>query len=115
MKKLSKARYIYYRGKKENEFQSPKDKIVIPYSRNIDNNAHILGKNNPIVFSYPRTVESILINVYQKTRNTTAGVYKIPCKDCDKAYYGQTGRSLQNRITEHKRSVRYGQNNSAIF
>ena len=53
--------------------------------------------------------------MYQKTRDATAGVYKIPCKGCDKAYYGQTGRSLQNRINEHKRSVRYGQNNSAIF
>ena len=114
-KAISKARFIYYRGKKDKEYQGNKDKIVIPYSRNIDDNARILGKNNPIVFSYPRTLGSVLINVYQKTRDKTAGVYKIPCKDCNKPYYGQTGRSVQKRITEHQQAVRNGQNNSAIF
>ena len=114
-KSISKARYIYYRGKKENEFQGNKDKMVIPYSRNIDNNVNILGKDSPIVFSYPRTVGSALINVYQKTRDVTAGVYQIPCKDCDKSYYGQTGRSLDKRIYEHKQAVRHARNNSAIF
>ena len=42
-------------------------------------------------------------------------MYRIPCKDCDKSYYGQTGSSLSQRLTVHKRSVRYGQETSAIF
>ena len=39
----------------------------------------------------------------------------IPCLDCDKSYYGQTGRSINQRISEHKRSIRYGQENSSVF
>lgn len=32
-------------------------------------------------------------------------VYRIPCKDCPKAYIGQSGRSLVLRLKEHKRAV----------
>ena len=53
--------------------------------------------------------------MYQNKNDVTSGVYRIPCKDCDKWYYGQTGRSLEVRITEHKRSVSQAQKNNAIF
>ena len=33
----------------------------------------------------------------------------------NKVYVGQTGCNLAARIVEHKRSVRYGQENSALF
>ena len=100
---------------KDDNVHDSQNKIVIPFSREVRNVTEILGKNNPIIFSYPRTIGSALINVYQNRNEATAGVYRIPCKDCDKSYYGQTGRSLSQRITEHKRSVRYGQETSAIF
>nr|CAI5830742.1 unnamed protein product [Callosobruchus analis] len=32
-------------------------------------------------------------------------VYKIPCKDCNKCYIGQTGRYMNTRINEHRRDV----------
>ena len=32
-------------------------------------------------------------------------MYKIPCKDCEKAYVGQTGHSVDQRIKEHKRAL----------
>ena len=32
-------------------------------------------------------------------------VYKIPCKDCEKVYIGETGRN-QKRLVEHKAAVR---------
>ena len=35
-------------------------------------------------------------------------MYKIPCKDCDQCYIGQTGRSLSCRLKEHKRAVEKG-------
>ena len=31
-------------------------------------------------------------------------VYRIPCQDCDKTYIGQTGRTLEHRVKEHKRA-----------
>jgi len=35
----------------------------------------------------------------------TPGIYRIPC-ECGKVYIGQSGRSIQLRIKEHKRHVR---------
>ena len=37
-----------------------------------------------------------------------AGVYRIPCVQCDSAYFGETGRSFTTRISEHKAAVRLG-------
>ena len=33
-------------------------------------------------------------------------VYKIPCK-CGKVYIGETGRTMQDRIKEHDRDIRF--------
>ena len=33
-------------------------------------------------------------------------VYEIPCKDCNKVYIGETGRSLAERMKEHKYAVK---------
>ena len=33
-------------------------------------------------------------------------VYRIPCQDCDVSYIGETGRSLQKRLSEHKYAVK---------
>ena len=114
-KATNKAKSIFYRGKSNSEFQNPQNKIILPYTKSISRIPEVLGKNNPIVFSYPRSVGSSVINVYQNKKEVTAGVYNIPCKACDRSYYGQTGRSINQRILEHKRAVRYGHDNSAIF
>ena len=38
--------------------------------------------------------------------NSRAGaVYKIPCAECPASYVGETGRILECRIKEHKRSI----------
>ena len=33
-------------------------------------------------------------------------VYKIPCKDCNISYNGETKRSFEVRTNEHKRAVK---------
>ena len=38
-------------------------------------------------------------------------VYRISCKDCHQSYIGQSGRSLQHRLKEHKRAVFCGNTN----
>ena len=35
----------------------------------------------------------------------TAGVYAIGCKQCNSFYFGESGRSVNIRINEHKRAV----------
>ena len=42
-------------------------------------------------------------------------VYSIPCNRCDQFYIGQTGKFLEKRLEQHKQSVRYGQENNAVF
>ena len=39
-------------------------------------------------------------------------IYEIPCKDCEKLYIGETGRTLKKRVSEHKRAVmKFNMNN----
>ena len=33
-------------------------------------------------------------------------VYEVPCKDCPSVYIGETGRTLEKRITEHKTAMK---------
>ena len=32
-------------------------------------------------------------------------VYKIPCKNCERVYVGETGRRLAARVKEHRKEV----------
>ena len=109
-----KANQIFYRPPNQ-EKDTFSNKINIPYIDSIKRLTEPLGKSNPFSFSYPNTIGSSLVNVYQKKTKNETGVYTIPCNECNKKYVGYTNKGLLQRITEHKRSVRYGQQNSAIF
>ena len=66
-----------------------------------------------VVFKYEQTVKSSLI---KNSPTTDSGcVYTIPCKNCDEVYVGQTGKTLKERLTQHKYSVRTGQQSSGVF
>ena len=53
------------------------------------------------------TLRQILVHPKDKLETLENGeiVYKIPCKICNKAYIGETGRQLKTRIEEHKKDV----------
>ena len=41
-------------------------------------------------------------------------IYKVPCRDCEASFIGETGRSLQKRITEHKYAVKTNNRKNGI-
>ena len=63
----------------------------------------------PIIQTTPQTIKN-LTSISKCTNNITtshAGIYSIPCKDCDKYYIGEIQRNLEKRIYEHKLSIKW--------
>ena len=54
------------------------------------------------------TLRSSLVKVKQPRpdRKKKGVVYEVPCKDCSSVYNGETGRTLEKRISEHKTAVK---------
>ena len=80
------------------------------------NTAPLLNKAGvSVVQTSSMTIENILKKGRNKNqREEVAGVYSIPCKDCDKMYIGETFRGLKTRIREHKYDMRCFNTNNAI-
>ena len=77
--------------------------------KNVDNRVSV-------VFNNTNTIRNKLIRNSPAIRHTTdkKGIYIIPCIDCTQVYVGETGRSLDIRVVEHKRACRLGYENSAV-
>ena len=62
------------------------------------------------------TLPRLLTNVKNKDKpeDRPGAVHKIICCDCKATYYGETGRNLSTRLTEHKRATRNGDVNNHI-
>ena len=54
-----------------------------------------------------QTIISLLIHPKDKRGQQDARecVYKIPCKNCNKTYIGETGRAFSIRLQEHRQEV----------
>ena len=69
--------------------------------------------NINVVFHNKNILRNLLI---KNSPDSHSGcIYRIPCIDCDRFYIGQTGKSLEVRIKQHKYSVRTGQLSNALF
>ena len=61
-------------------------------------------------------IQNILMHNKQLTNKrdkyTQSGVYKLTCRDCNKAYVGQIGKKILARCNEHKNAFRTSSQNS---
>ena len=112
-----KSRKTYFKTNSVQEDSDYKRCIVFPFNQNLKFLNNVLKESNyKLAFNNPGTIGKTLINNKPK-QTIEAGVYKIPCKDinCGKSYYGETGRSMDVRIKEHKNDIRTGNNQNALF
>ena len=71
----------------------------------------------PIIQTTSQTIKNIT-NITKRTNNETtshAGIYSIPCKDCNKHYIGETQRNLKKRIHKPKRSIKTNDDRNDLF
>ena len=88
--------------------------LVIPYFSKFNSLPKILrplGIN--VIFRFRNRLKDILIK--NSPRNDVNIIYKIPCLDCNGMYVGQTSKTLETRIKQHRSYVKNYNNNSAIF
>ena len=67
--------------------------------------------NIRVAFSFPYTIGRTLIR--NSPINDSGVVYRIPC-GCNKFYIGQSTKSVEKRITQHKYCIATNQDSSAI-
>ena len=103
------------------EEQRPSDGnniIVLPYFKGISEQLQrIFYKHGfKVCFKPLRTLRQHLVHVKDRIidEQKCGTVYSIHCKDCNAEYVGETGRRLNTRIKEHKRSVALADSKSAI-
>ena len=107
-KSLNKAKKSFFNPpKRDKDTQiSTKNMIVVPYVPVLEKLKYPLKKlDQNLVFKYNNKISHNLIKNKPQVQ-TKAGVYKIPCKDCNKFYVGETGRTLEKRIVEHKNDIK---------
>ena len=92
--------------------------MTIPYIKGTSETiSQILQPYNIRVAHKPTTtLRQLLINLKDKDEpnNRQGAVYKIKCSDYQACYFGETGRNLNTRLTEHKRATRNGDANNHI-
>ena len=108
--RLALARKTVY---SENRERNNKLEVLsLPYHPNFESIVHplrLLGFCT--TFSYPNTIGKCLIC---NSPNSNEGViYKVPCK-CGEFYIGQSGKSMEKRIENHKYNIRTNNKSNAI-
>ena len=108
-KKLSRVRFCgplqrpLYFGM--NYFGVPSDNFASKM-RELVSQMKIPGSKCVIYNKTGRNLLGVFSNSYKVSvvkNEGKPGIYKIPCSNCDKCYFGQTGRPFSFRLSEHKK------------
>ncbi|XP_068083584.1 uncharacterized protein [Anabrus simplex] len=93
--------------------EEPRKKGIayLPYIRDVTDRIGRLLERHEVKTIFQPTQQ--LRNMLRSAKDprdplTSTGVYRIPCS-CGAVYIGTTGRSVNTRLTEHKRNCRLGQ------
>ena len=93
--------------------------ISLPHTSFVANYVKpLLHANNcRVVCGASNTIKQMLISNKQAPVDSDRRgvVYRVPCAGCNKNYFGETGRGLSVRLSEHRRDVRLGRINNACF
>ena len=98
------------RREEEEDREKPVATAVIPYICGVSEAVRRILKplNIRTAFKPTLTLRKTLVRVKDRVQmnKKTAVIYKIPCGQCDRVYIGQTSRTLEQRIKEHKRALK---------
>ena len=93
------------------------DTLFLPHFQGLSERIEkqIKDINIRTVFTTDQTLRSCLIKVKtpRNSQDQKGVVYSIHC-ECGKEYIGETGRTLTQCMSEHKRAVKNGDNNNAL-
>ena len=87
--------------------KKPIARACLPYVSTVAGKvSRILAKwNIETIHIPPQKLRGELMRVKDNLGLRTPGVYRIPCQ-CGKVYIGETGRTIETRIKEHRRCIR---------
>ena len=97
-------------SKKKNEDDEYAIRMYMPYKKGISENIARIGKkfNVKLVHMRGKSLKNMFV------RNITTSlekykqlkvVYRVTCGDCGSQYVGETGRSLETRMAEHRQDA----------
>ena len=91
---------------------TPRATVVIPYVRHVSESIRRILAPLEIrtCFRPHRTLRQTLANLKDRIplQQRAGVVYRIPCGTCPKVYVGQTCRTLDHRLKEHRRALTSG-------
>ena len=88
--------------------------LVAPNSQQAEKVAKQLAPELRMVTVSGKKIGQAIRKRRSQQANPDSIVYKIPCGQCDKAYFGETGRGLHTRLKEHKNDLRNHRMSKAI-
>ena len=91
-------------------------RVILPYVNNLSNKMKRIYAKAGVRVSFKPSppLRNTLMRKKPDALERRGLVYRIPCKDCNWSYVGETSRSLQDRLKEHKRAVRNFSTSSEI-
>ena len=97
-------------SKKKNEDDEYAIKMYMPYEKGISENIARIGKkfNVKLVHTKGKSLKNMFmrnITTSLEKHKQSGVVYRVTCGDCGSQYVGETGRSLETRMVEHRKDA----------